>query len=614
MNLGFEVTSARTASTRKCQSCGATIQVQLGQDFAKDHKDGCPEQPDYPGRPSYPRPGKGLGSEWASKRSAADSDYGDDWSDIDWQNYAAGFDQGAAGHPLGHDTGDDGLGHGQPFQDGHYDGTLIHGGHAAMTASFRFTAQQVGYYVVSRNGTPISGPYATRSDAAPNMIEQRGAAVMFIGPGNTAEWDALKAKQFPVGTNTVNGAKTDGGDNSVGHCPNCNSRHTWVTHGELAPDQKPGDKMCANCFHHWGSFHTALSEDEQMFADQQKVNHEMGNHQVKVMGCSLCRTTSSRRIAAQGDDDRHETCRTCGVSMVGDDPDLIDGECPDCADPYSDSKRNASRHTAENFGDQYYDPNGKPCSQCGRGMNSLSEFPGDRCISCHANSPEGRAMPTADELSRMWGGPGTARHASWDDEEDPWAGEPLPILPRTAAGPHKFREDPNWGDETGCLICGKSKGEEGHTDRDEATSGRTGSMQARYADSQRFASLRHFAEIATEDCPVCGAPAGEAHGESEDPETHKWSVTCDNSQFGKHGTYHFADDEDSACPNCGKQTQAWLAGSRGSCSECGWKKTSFRHFADEIDEAEDWEKQPKGLTDQVNNGLAPAPELQQPTR
>ena len=62
--------------------------------------------------------------------------------------------------------------------------------------------------------------------------------------------------------------------------------------------------------------------------------------------------------------------------------------------------------TAETFGDQYYDPNGKPCSQCGRGMDSLSEFPGDRCISCHANSPEGRAMPTADELSRMWGGPG----------------------------------------------------------------------------------------------------------------------------------------------------------------------------------------------------------------
>lgn len=66
----------------------------------------------------------------------------------------------------------------------------------------------------------------------------------------------------------------------------------------------------------------------------------------------------------------------------------------------------AGSKTAETFGDQYYDPNGKPCSQCGRGMDSLSEFPGDRCISCHANSPEGRAMPTADELSRMWGGPG----------------------------------------------------------------------------------------------------------------------------------------------------------------------------------------------------------------
>jgi hypothetical protein len=73
------------------------------------------------------------------------------------------------------------------------------------TSSLTVTAKEVGYYVVSRNGVPISGPYATRSDAAPNMIEQRGAAVMFIGPGNSAEWDALKPKQFPAWYNTVNG-------------------------------------------------------------------------------------------------------------------------------------------------------------------------------------------------------------------------------------------------------------------------------------------------------------------------------------------------------------------------------------------------------------------------
>ena len=27
-------------------------------------------------------------------------------------------------------------------------------------------------------------------------------------------------------------------------------------------------------------------------------------------------------------------------------------------------------------------------------------------------------------------------------------------------------------------------------------------------------------------CRVCGAPAGEPHGESQDPETKQWSITC----------------------------------------------------------------------------------------
>ena len=31
-------------------------------------------------------------------------------------------------------------------------------------------------------------------------------------------------------------------------------------------------------------------------------------------------------------------------------------------------------------------------------------------------------------------------------------------------------------------------------------------------------------------CQVCGAPAGEPHGESQDPETGKWSITCDDDQ------------------------------------------------------------------------------------
>ena len=182
----------------------------------------------------------------APRTGDGDDSYADDWDDIDWNNYSAGFDNGAAGIPL------HGPDHGRPYLDGHRDGSdtrdrgfrsaslktagteglwdesLDHrtrcpqcdvkaldakgechhcGFHLVTAASLKTTAQQVGYYVVSRNGVPISGPYATRSDAAPNMIEQRGAAVMFIGPGDSAEWAALKAKQFPVGSNTVNGAK-----------------------------------------------------------------------------------------------------------------------------------------------------------------------------------------------------------------------------------------------------------------------------------------------------------------------------------------------------------------------------------------------------------------------
>ena len=64
-----------------------------------------------------------------------------------------------------------------------------------------------GYYVVSRNGSVMSGPYATVPDAAPHMIEQRGATVQFVGPGDDADWAATKAKAFPVGTNTVNGSR-----------------------------------------------------------------------------------------------------------------------------------------------------------------------------------------------------------------------------------------------------------------------------------------------------------------------------------------------------------------------------------------------------------------------
>ena len=47
------------------------------------------------------------------------------------------------------------------------------------------------------------------------------------------------------------------------------------------------------------------------------------------------------------------------------------------------------------------------CNDCGAGVDPLEIFPGDRCIDCHANTPETRAMlrgMTADKLARMWGG------------------------------------------------------------------------------------------------------------------------------------------------------------------------------------------------------------------
>jgi len=44
------------------------------------------------------------------------------------------------------------------------------------------------------------------------------------------------------------------------------------------------------------------------------------------------------------------------------------------------------------------------CAGCGAGVDRLDVFPGGVCLSCWAVSPEGRRMPTADELTDMWGG------------------------------------------------------------------------------------------------------------------------------------------------------------------------------------------------------------------
>lgn len=44
------------------------------------------------------------------------------------------------------------------------------------------------------------------------------------------------------------------------------------------------------------------------------------------------------------------------------------------------------------------------CKTCGKEVDPLEVFPGGRCLDCYADSPEGRYMPTANELTRMWGG------------------------------------------------------------------------------------------------------------------------------------------------------------------------------------------------------------------
>ena len=45
-----------------------------------------------------------------------------------------------------------------------------------------------------------------------------------------------------------------------------------------------------------------------------------------------------------------------------------------------------------------------PCTKCSTMTDQLAIFPGGVCLACWAASPEGRRMPTADEVAGMWGG------------------------------------------------------------------------------------------------------------------------------------------------------------------------------------------------------------------
>ncbi len=45
------------------------------------------------------------------------------------------------------------------------------------------------------------------------------------------------------------------------------------------------------------------------------------------------------------------------------------------------------------------------CQNCGITIHRLYEtFPGNICLVCHAKEEEGKPLPTAQELAKMWGG------------------------------------------------------------------------------------------------------------------------------------------------------------------------------------------------------------------
>jgi ribosomal protein L40E len=85
-------------------------------------------------------------------------------------------------------------------------------------------------------------------------------------------------------------------------------------------------------------------------------------------------------------------CKQCGAESPagigyalapGQEPDRAEPD-PGCPGPHADRP--------------------EPCTSCGVPTGMLERFPGGVCLSCWAKSPDGRRMPTADELTAMWGG------------------------------------------------------------------------------------------------------------------------------------------------------------------------------------------------------------------
>jgi hypothetical protein len=44
------------------------------------------------------------------------------------------------------------------------------------------------------------------------------------------------------------------------------------------------------------------------------------------------------------------------------------------------------------------------CKGCGKDVDPLEVFPGDRCLDCHKVIVSMLPMPTADQIVKMWGG------------------------------------------------------------------------------------------------------------------------------------------------------------------------------------------------------------------
>jgi hypothetical protein len=146
---------------------------------------------------------------------------------------------------------------------------------------------------------------------------------------------------------------------------------------------------------------------------------------------------------------------------------------------------------------------------------------------------------------------------------------------KTPVRQHKFKEDSNWGDESGCTVCGQSKGHSNHTDRAQATS----LLEERYATVRRLSSLRHFAAS----CDLCGQDhATDEHPSYDDIQARGYDV------FGEP-----------------------LARDLGEVGNRIDRRSTY-HFAEDEEDPEGYEKQPKGLGDQVDTGTAPSSEIQDP--